>query len=63
MQPLMKRLIIADTVTIRREVLRILRDQILSREIGPGERLIEAKIGKGEDADQEQSPSGPERGQ
>ena len=44
MQPLMKRLIIADTVTIRREVHRILRDQILSREIGPGERLIEAKI-------------------
>jgi len=40
----MKRLLIADTVTIRKEVRRALREQILSGEIGPGERLIEAKI-------------------
>lgn len=40
----MKRLLIADTVTIRKEVRLALREQILSGEIGPGERLIEAKI-------------------
>jgi DNA-binding GntR family transcriptional regulator len=42
----MKRLVITDSTTIRRKVHAYLREQILSGEIGPHERLIEAKIAK-----------------
>ena len=42
----MKKLVITDTTTIRRKVHAYLREQILSGEIGPRERLIEAKIAK-----------------
>jgi GntR family transcriptional regulator, rspAB operon transcriptional repressor len=41
-----KQLIIADTETIRKKVHKHLREQILSGEIGPNERLIETKIAK-----------------
>ena len=42
----MKKLIITDSTTIRKKVHAYLREQILSGEIGPQERLIEAKIAK-----------------
>ena len=42
----MKKLVITDSTTIRRKVHAYLREQILSGEIGPHERLIEAKIAK-----------------
>ena len=40
----MKKLIIKDSPTIRKKVYNYVREQILSGEIGPDERLIEAKI-------------------
>ena len=40
------KLIITDTVTIRKKVHSHIREQILSGEIGAGERLIEAKIAR-----------------
>ncbi len=40
----MKKLIITDNTTIRRKVYLYLREQILGGEIGPHQRLIEAKI-------------------
>ena len=42
----MKKLVIKDITTIRRKVYLYLREQILSGEIGPHQRLIEAKIAK-----------------
>jgi GntR family transcriptional regulator, rspAB operon transcriptional repressor len=42
----MKKLVITDSTTIRRKVHALLREQILSGEIGPHERLIETKIAK-----------------
>lgn len=39
-----KRFVITDTATIRKKVHAYLREQILSGEIGPNERLIETKI-------------------
>jgi GntR family transcriptional regulator, rspAB operon transcriptional repressor len=42
----MKKLVIKDITTIRRKVYLNLREQILSGEIGPDQRLIEAKIAK-----------------
>ncbi len=42
----MKKLVLPDSTTIRRRVHAHLREQILSGEIGPDERLIEAKIAK-----------------
>jgi len=42
----MKKLVITDSTTIRKKVHAHLREQILSGEIGPQERLIEAKIAK-----------------
>ena len=42
----MKKLIITDSTTIRRKVHAYLREQILSGEIGPDERLVETKIAK-----------------
>jgi DNA-binding GntR family transcriptional regulator len=42
----MKKLVIKDATTIRRKVHLYLREQILSGEIGPLQRLIEAKIAK-----------------
>ncbi len=39
-----KKLVITDSPTIRKKVYRHVREQILSGEIGPNERLIEAKI-------------------
>ncbi len=41
-----KRLIIGETETIRKKVHKHLREQILSGEIGPNERLVETKIAK-----------------
>ncbi len=41
-----KKLVIASTETIRKKVHKHLREQILSGEIGPNERLIETKIAK-----------------
>ncbi len=41
-----KKLVIASAETIRRKVHAYLREQILSGEIGPHERLIETKIAK-----------------
>jgi DNA-binding GntR family transcriptional regulator len=46
MRGLKKRLIIATTETIRRKVHRYLREQILSGEVGPNQRLIETKIAR-----------------
>ncbi len=40
----MKKLVITDSTTIRRKVHAYLREQILSGEIGPHERLVETKI-------------------
>lgn len=42
----MKKLVIKDNVTIRKKVHNHVREQILSGEIGPHERLIETKIAK-----------------
>ena len=42
----MKKLVIKDVTTIRRKAYLYLREQILSGEIGPHQRLIEAKIAK-----------------
>jgi len=42
----MKKLVITDSTTIRKKAHAYLREQILSGEIGPQERLIEAKIAK-----------------
>ncbi|HME42046.1 MAG TPA: GntR family transcriptional regulator [Syntrophorhabdales bacterium] len=42
----MKKLVITDSTTIRRKVHAYLREQILGGEIGPHERLIEARIAK-----------------
>ncbi|MGD0237718.1 MAG: GntR family transcriptional regulator [Syntrophorhabdales bacterium] len=42
----MKKLVITDSTTIRRKVHTYLREQILSGEIGPHERLVETKIAK-----------------
>ena len=42
----MKKLVIKDTTTIRRKVYLYLREQVLSGEIGPLQRLIEARIAK-----------------
>lgn len=42
----MKKLVIKDVTTIRRKAYFYLREQILSGEIGPHQRLIEAKIAK-----------------
>ena len=42
----MKKLIITDSTTIRRKVHAYLREQILSGEIGPDQRLVETKIAK-----------------
>ena len=42
----MKKLVITDSTTIRRKVHAYLREQILSGEIGPDERLVETKIAK-----------------
>jgi DNA-binding GntR family transcriptional regulator len=41
-----KKLVIADTETIRQKVHQHVREQILNGEIGPDERLIETKIAK-----------------
>ncbi len=41
-----KELVITDTVTIRRRVHSHIREQILNGEVGPNERLIEAKIAR-----------------
>ena len=43
---LTKKLVVTDTVTIRKKVHAFLREQILNGEIGPNERLIEAKIAR-----------------
>jgi DNA-binding GntR family transcriptional regulator len=42
----MKKLVIKDITTIRRKVYLYLREQVLSGEIGPLQRLIEARIAK-----------------
>jgi len=39
-----KKLVIKDSPTIRKKVYKYVREQILSGDIGPNERLIEAKI-------------------
>jgi GntR family transcriptional regulator, rspAB operon transcriptional repressor len=44
MRSVRKRLVIADTETIRKKVLEHLRERILNGEIGPNERLVETKI-------------------
>jgi GntR family transcriptional regulator, rspAB operon transcriptional repressor len=41
-----KKLVIGDTETIRKKVHKYVREQVLSGEIGPNERLIETKIAK-----------------
>jgi DNA-binding GntR family transcriptional regulator len=43
---LIRKLIIADTVTIRKKVHTHIREQVLSGKIGAGERLVEAKIAR-----------------
>jgi len=42
----MKKLVIKDNPTIRKKVYNYVREQILSGEVGPNERLIENKIAK-----------------
>ena len=42
----MKKLVIKDSTTIRRKVYLHLREQVLSGEIGPLQRLVEAKIAR-----------------
>jgi GntR family transcriptional regulator, rspAB operon transcriptional repressor len=46
MPDLIEELIITDTVTIRKKVHRHIREQILNGEIGPNERLVEARIAR-----------------
>ncbi len=43
---MIRKLVIADTVTIRKKVHTHIREQILSGKIGAGERLIEARIAR-----------------